>query len=261
VGAYGLSAFGTAHEGQLTSSFNAAGGTADTLDAPAPSLFGMGDMILELPRQVHTRALGERFAGEVVLTPQAVGDLLTWLLGQLGDTQLIAGSSLYRQQVGQAIASPRLGLRSRPDGPGTSPVSADAHVAAAVTVIDGGRLCTLLPSLYGARKTGLPHVPVADGWAMDAGDTPRDRLADGLSRGAWVGRLSMGMPASNGDFSGVIKNSFLVQDGRIGDALTETMITGNVAQMLRDIVAVSAERLDTGETCLPWLRIGGLHFS
>jgi hypothetical protein len=31
--------------------------------------------------------------------------------------------------------------------------------------------------------------------------------------------------------------------------------------MLRDVAAVSRERIDTGTLCLPWLRIGGLHFS
>ena len=36
---------------------------------------------------------------------------------------------------------------------------------------------------------------------------------------------------------------------------------GNVAQMLRDIAGVSRERLDTGALHLPWVRIGGLHFS
>jgi hypothetical protein len=39
------------------------------------------------------------------------------------------------------------------------------------------------------------------------------------------------------------------------------MINGNVAQMLRDVLAVSVERIDTGATCMPWVRIGGLHFS
>jgi hypothetical protein len=31
--------------------------------------------------------------------------------------------------------------------------------------------------------------------------------------------------------------------------------------MLRDVSAVSAQRLDTGSELLPWLRIEGLHFS
>ena len=71
----------------------------------------------------------------------------------------------------------------------------------------------------------------------------------------------MGNPASNGDFSGIIKNSFAINGGEVGAALSETMINGNVAQMLRDVVAVSAERIDSGGWCMPWVRVSGLHFS
>jgi PmbA protein len=86
-------------------------------------------------------------------------------------------------------------------------------------------------------------------------------LLQGVQRGAVVGRLSMGNPAANGDFSGVIKNSFAINGGEVGSALSETMINGNVAQMLRDVVAVSTERIDTGGWCMPWVRVSGLHFS
>jgi PmbA protein len=96
---------------------------------------------------------------------------------------------------------------------------------------------------------------------LDAGATPRQALLEGVTRGALVDRLSMGRPAANGDFSGVIKNSFAIADGVLGPALSETMISGNVAQMLRDVQAVSRERVDTGATLLPWLRVDGLHFS
>ena len=71
----------------------------------------------------------------------------------------------------------------------------------------------------------------------------------------------MGNPAANGDFSGVIKNSFIVEGGAVGPALSEVMIAGNIARMLKDVVAVSRERIDTGDWLLPWVRIGGLHFS
>ena len=96
--------------------------------------------------------------------------------------------------------------------------------------------------------------------ALAAFEADRD-VVDGVQRGALVGRLSMGMPAANGNFSGVVKNSFLIEGGRVGAALSEVMVSGNMAQMLRDVLAVSAERLDCGDTVLPWLRIGGLHFS
>jgi PmbA protein len=258
-----LSAFGTAREGLRASSFNVAGGDTHRLDGQAAhAWFGIGRMMRDTSQQIDTQPIGGKFVGEVVLTPQAVGDLLAWLLGQLGDAQLIAGSSLYRDRVEQAIASPLLGLRSRFDGPGVVAVSADACHAPPVEVLRAGRLQTLLPSLYGSRKTGLAHVPTPGaGWEMAAGATPLGELVGAVGRGAIVGRLSMGVPAANGDFSSVIKNSFRIDGGVVGPALSEAMISGNMARMLNDVLAVSIERLDTGSTVLPWLRIGGLHFS
>jgi PmbA protein len=47
----------------------------------------------------------------------------------------------------------------------------------------------------------------------------------------------------------------------VGAALSETMVSGNMARMLRDIVGVSRERIDSGGLLLPWIRIANLHFS
>jgi PmbA protein len=257
-----LSAFGTARDGVRASSFNVAGGDAHSLEGmPAEACFGIGEMMRDTSQQIETQPLGSKFVGEVILTPSAVGDLLDWFLGQLGDAQLIAGSSLYREQVGQAVAAALLNLRSRFQAPGVVPVSADGCLAAGVEVLREGRLTTLLPSLYGSRKTGLPHVPSVYGWEMAAGQESRAELVQQVARGAIVGRLSMGIPAANGDFSGVIKNSFRIEGGTVGPALSEVMISGNMALMLKDLRGVSRERLDAGATVLPWLRIGGLHFS
>jgi PmbA protein len=272
LGSYGLSVFGTARapgpDGKLhSSSFNYTGGDTDDLrGAPASSRFGIADMMRELTRSVFTRSLAEclggKGLGDVVLTPLAAADLLGWLHGQVSDMALISGSSIYRNVVGELVASPLLSLSSRFDAPGVAAVSGDGFATPPVQLLQAGRLMTLTPSLYGSRKTGLPHVPTASaGWELDAGSTPLADLLRGVSRGALVGRLSMGSPAANGDFSGVIKNSFAIQNGEVGAALSETMINGNVAQMLRDVLAVSAERIDTGATCMPWVRIGGLHFS
>lgn len=262
VGAYSLGAMGVGRDGGRSSSLNYTGGSSHDLDAPVQELFGLGRMLEDLERQVQTQPLGRRFTGDVILAPQAVGALLGWLLGQLGDTQLIAGSSLYRDSVGQDIASPLFTLRSRFDGPGVAAVSADAFATPDVTLVDAGRLRALTPTLYGSRKTGIAHLPVAaTGWEIVPGDTPLAELVGSVRQGAIVGRLSMGNPAANGDFSSVIKNSFAIEGGAAGPALTESMIAGNMAQMLRDIVGVSRECIDSGDLRLPWLRIANLHFS
>jgi PmbA protein len=262
VGAYSLSVMGSASEGGKSSSFNYTGGSSNDLsEQHAAAYFGIEEMLRSTEGQIVTRSIDENFTGDVVLTPPAVSDLLAWLIGQLGDMQLISGNSLYRNSVGELIASPLLSLSSRFDGPGLLPVSADGCVAAPLDVIYEGRLMNLLPSLYGSRKTGLAHRPSADGWRISHGSTPRAELCDGIEHGAFVGRLSMGRPATNGDFSGVIKSSTEIVDGKQTDALSEVMISGNMASMLKDITAVSRETLDTGSEDLPWIRIQGLNFS
>jgi PmbA protein len=245
------------------SSFNHAGGETHDLAAhAAPDWFGIGEFMRDAERQIETRALDAPFDGELVLTPRAVASLLGWLQGQVGDERLIARTSLYRERVGEAIASPLLTLQSRFDAPGVAAVSAEAFAAPPVTVLAAGRLATLTPGFYASRRTGLAHVPTAPaGWEIAAGSTPRDEMIAGVARGALVDRLSMGSPAANGDFSGVIKNSFLITGGEVGPALSEVMVSGNMARMLLAVSAVSRERIDSGALCLPWLRIGGLHFS
>lgn len=264
VGWYTLMAMGTARgEGGRASSFNYAAGHAHDLAAvPAPELFGLGAMVRDTARQIDARPLDGKFTGDVVLAPNAVEDLLAWLQLQVTDTALLSGTSLYRDKVGQAIASPLLTIGIQPDLPGVTGVSADGFVVHAAPLLQAGVLQRLLPSLYAARKTGLPHAPsIGDGWDVQAGSTPLAEMVGAVRRGALVGRLSMGRPASNGDFSGVIKNSMLLRDGEAGPALSETMITGNVATMLHDIVAVSRERQDGAGWRLPWIRVGNLRFS
>lgn len=264
VGWYSLMAMGTARgEGGRASSFNYAAGHAhDLAGTRAPDLFGIGAMMRDTARQIDARPLDGKFTGDVVLAPNAVEDLLGWLQLQVTDTALLSGTSLYRDRVGQSIASPLLTVTARPDLPGVTGVSADGFVVRAAPLVQAGVLQRLLPSLYASRKASLPHAPSTnDGWEVQAGTTPLAEMVGGVRRGALVGRLSMGRPASNGDFSGVIKNSVLLRDGEAGPALSETMITGNVATMLQDIVAISRERQDGGGWRLPWIRVANLRFS
>lgn len=272
LGWYELSVFGTAHgpgrDGKpRTSSFDYTGGQCEALRSQAAAQwFGIDAMMRGLTHSIDTQDVNEcfggKFVGDVVLTPPAVATLLGWLHAQLSDMQLISGSSLYRERVGTSIASSLLSLSSRFDAPGIAAISGDAFVTPPVQLLDAGKLLTLTPSLYGSRKTGIKHVPTAaGGWQLDAGTTPLSEMLSSVPRGALVGRLSMGNPAANGDFSGIIKNSFAIDGGVTTTALSETMISANVARMLLDVKAVSSERIDTGAWCLPWLRVSGVHFS
>ncbi len=262
TGCYSLSAFGTAAEEGRCSSFNAAGGDANDISgAHATAYFGIAEMLTDTERQIDTRPIDGNFAGEVILAPAAVSDLLGWLLDQLGDRALISDASLYKGRVGEAIASPLLIVRSRFDAPGDAPYTGDAFVADPFDLVRDGCLGMLLPSFYGSRKTGIPHTPAGDGWRIEPGETSKDDLVAGVKKGALVNRLSMGEPSANGDFSAVIKNSFIIDNGEVGPALAETMIAGNMSRMLKDISGISKEHLDKGSEDFPWIRIPNLHFS
>lgn len=262
VGCYGLSAFGTATDGDKSSSFNYAGGSTDDLGTVhAADHFGIGDMLKDTEQQIDTHSFDGNFVGDVVLAPTAVTDLLGWLLSQLSDGQLIADSSVFRDKVGEVIASPLLTVKSRFDGPGLVGITGDGFVADDFTVVEEGRLTTLMPSLYGSLKTGIAHRPSSGGWEISSGTSSKSEMLGGLQKGALVTRLSMGHPGPSGDFSGVIKNSFMINGGEIGAALSETMIAGNMAQMLKDIVGISERRMDDGSENLPWIRIANINYS
>jgi PmbA protein len=188
VGHHSVGGFGTAREGKTTSSFASTGGNCHDLSAAhASALFGIDEMLRNLEKSIHTRPVGDKFVGDVVLTPGAVSDFMGWFLGQLCDVQLIAGSSLYRDEVGKAVGSKLLTLKSRFDAPGVAAVTGDAFVADPVTILEQGTLKTLTPSLYGSLKTGLAHVPTADeGWELLAGDTSREQLVSHTARGGGI---------------------------------------------------------------------------
>ncbi|MDQ2077116.1 metallopeptidase TldD-related protein [Marinimicrobium sp. ABcell2] len=261
VGKHEVVIMGSSKDDHGSSSFTYTYGVLDALPERLTDVLDIDQMMANSVQETQTEMAGDKFTGDVVLTPMAVMDLIGWLTGQLGDGALISQTSVYQNAVGEVISAPSLSIRNHPQGAGQAPFNSEGFIIDPVTLIDSGRLICQLPSYYGSRKLGIAHTPVTDGCSIDAGDVSRADMQRSVQRGALVGRLSMGSPAPNGDFSGVIKNSFLLENGERTKALSETMITGNVAQMLKDIEAISSEVSDFGGYRLPWLKIGGLRFS
>jgi PmbA protein len=86
-------------------------------------------------------------------------------------------------------------------------------------------------------------------------------MIKGVKKGLLLNRFSGGAPGANGDMTGVAKNSFLIEDGKITDALSEVMISGNLASMLKDVTAISKERINNGDSILPWMKVGNIVIS
>ena len=80
-------------------------------------------------------------------------------------------------------------------------------------------------------------------------------------QGVLLSRFSGGYPASNGDFSGVAKNSYYIENGEIKYPITETMVSGNVREMFESLDEVSCDRIDFGSGILPWISFKGITVS
>ena len=115
---------------------------------------------------------------------------------------------------------------------------------------------------YGAAKTGRERSANTQScYVVDPGETTLAEMIASVSNGLLLNRISGGAPASNGDVSAVAKNSFLIRDGKIAGAVTETMLSGNIAAMLKQITAISKERISDGASILPWIKTTGVTIS
>ena len=96
---------------------------------------------------------------------------------------------------------------------------------------------------------------------VKAGSVSYEDMIKSIDKGLLVCRLSGGSPASNGDFSAVAKNSFLIENGKITKPVLETMISGNLDNMLKNVVEISKEVTEDGSCVFPWVTFDGVTVS
>ena len=131
-----------------------------------------------------------------------------------------------------------------------------------MSIIDRGKLKNFALSLYGANKTGLGRLAgPRENLVVDQGTCPWKDLISSVDRGILLNSYSGGAPNDAGDFSGVAKNSFYIKEGKITHPLTETMVSGNLGDLLKNIQDTSRERIHFGPSVLPWLHTKGLTIS
>ena len=96
---------------------------------------------------------------------------------------------------------------------------------------------------------------------IKAGEKTLEEIIAGIDKGLLVMRFSGGEPAASGEFSGVAKNSFLIENGKISNAVSETMISGCVPEMLVNIREISKDVAKDGSNALPFIAFDGITIS
>ena len=265
-GYYTFSPMYMAVDGEKTSSFNYSGVMIKDLGAPFMTL-GQTEMLLaETEKQTETICAEGKLVGDIIVTPQCLSELLACIEDNfLSDSVLINGTSPYRDKLGQKIAAPSVTVLSVPlseEIVGGYRSTSDGYIAENMTLIENGVLKNFVVSRYGSKRTGLPRSKNDGGcYIMNGGNTSLSDMIKNVKKGLIMNRFSAGSPGVNGDVTGVAKNSFLIEDGKIVGAVSETMFSGNLTEMLLNVRAISEERINDGSSILPWVDFGGVTIS
>ncbi len=265
-GQYEITLMFSGHEGDKSSSFNFSGLVTDNLDKPFLEQGSIRQNLSDAERQIHTEPTQGKFEGTVIFTPDCLGSMLSELLDNYAaDGVLLDGTSQWKDKLGEQVADRRISLSMKPLDPRVvcgERYTAEGFLSEDYDVISEGVLKQFMLSNYAANKTGKKRAPNGAGsMVMAPGDTPLAGIIAGTKRGLLVSRYSGGAAGTNGEFSGVAKNSFLIKNGKIGPAVSETMISGNLAGMLSRVAGISRETVEDGMTSLPWLAVEGITIS
>ena len=265
-GNYEIELMFSAHEGEKSSSFFGSGVYTDRLDTPFMELGTIREDLANVSKQLETKPLAGKFTGVAVLPPSSLGTFIGSALSNFtADGTLLDGTSPWKDSLGKVVADPAITISAAPlderivcgerfTGEGFRSENYD--------IIKDGVLESFMLSGYVANKTGLPRAKNSSyAIVMKPGDTAYADIIAGIERGILVGRFSGGEPGTSGDFSGVAKNSFLIENGKITCALSETMISGNLGDLLKNVVAISSEVVCDGATVLPYVAFGGVTVS
>ena len=266
-GEYGVSLTYSAHDGDDSTSMY--GGSLSLTDLSRPFIEGslIDREMAEVEAQLGAEPVNGKFTGTALFAPGCLaGDVFGQVVENFAsDTPLIDGTSLWKDKLGEKVADERITLSISPRDPrivGGQRYTGEGYPAEDFDVIRDGVLTGFRLSQYAANKTGLPRSGSTSSVLIaKPGDTPLADIIAGIEKGVYLMRFSGGHPSANGEFSGVAKNGFLIENGKLGKPLTETMISGNLSDMLLHLRAVSRETLEDGSTVMPYMAFDGVTVS
>jgi TldD protein len=189
----------------------------------------------------------------VVIKHGSGGVLFHEACGHGLEADLIAkGASVYRNKVGEQVASPLVTLVD--DGTmvgewGTLGFDDEGHPTQRNVLIQEGVLTDYMWDFLRSRKEGrvpsgngrresyrhLPMVRMTNTFVLDGPDDPDDIVAS-TERGVYVAKLGGGsVNTASGDFVFGMTEAYLIENGQITEPLREGNLIGNGPQVLRDI--------------------------
>lgn len=215
----------------------------------------------------------------VIFTPQGLaGAILPPLLSGFNGNNVATGASPLIDRWGEKAFDARLTIYDdplRPMTPGTrasddegvparrTPLISQGVIGEPILDLQTAAKCEMASNGCGLRSLATTPSPGTSYLCVEPGDGS-DTLLEGVENGIVVQQL-LGAGQGNelgGDFRANLSLGFLVQHGEIVGRIKDTMVAGNVFQVLNRVEAMSSKLQNVwGRSELPSLRCRGVEIA
>ena len=195
----------------------------------------------------------------VVFTPHGVASaLIPPLMVAFNGKTVLKGASPIGDKLGQTVFDKQLWLWDDPTisyRPGSRPSDDEGIPSQRTPLIEQGGVTNFLYDLQtaalahtqstgnGRRDHGGLPAPSPSAFVIKPGNTTFDEMVNDIKEGLVIEQL-MGAEQGNilgGDFSGNVLLGYKVESGKIAGRVKDTMVSGNVYQLLKQITAIGSE--------------------
>ncbi len=221
-----------------------------------------GAVAQEVLRQLElakNQALAPSRSMPVVFTPDGVASaLIPSLMAAFNGKTVLEGASPIGNRLGQAVFDKKLRLWDDATiayRPQSRPCDDEGVPSQRTPLIEQGAVVNFLYDLQtaalaqtqstgnGSRSRGGLPAPEPSAFVIAPGDTTFDDMVNDIKEGLVIEQL-MGADQTNilgGDFSGNVLLGYKGESGKIVGRVKDTMVSGNIYQVLKEITAIGSE--------------------
>jgi PmbA protein len=204
----------------------------------------------------------------VLFSPDALGLLLESIEIAANAKTLFKGISVLSGKTGQIIADPSFSITDNPlleNGLGSYPFDDEGVLPGVLPIIENGVFKNFIYDLttakrlnarstgHGSRSTASMPSPSFSNLVVGTGSSSFEEMIGSIKYGLYVCEF-LGGGMSNmiaGDFSVNVELGYLVENGHVSGRVKDTMLSGNVYDLLKDIEAIESRTHKKGSLYAP----------
>jgi len=202
----------------------------------------------------------------VVFTPSGVASaLIPPLMAAFNGKIVLEGASPIGNRTGEPVFDKKFSLRDDPTidyRPESRPADDEGVPSRCTPLVEEGKIANFIYDLQtaalartqstgnGTRNSGGLLAPAPTAFILTPGNTTFEEMVNDVKEGLVIEYL-MGAAQGNilsGDFSGNVLLGYKIKSGKIVGRVKDTMVSGNVYQLLKEITAVGSDAKWEGDS-------------